>query len=155
MISTTGTQGLGFTSTGKVISGADLALMTGQSVYVPAYSDIFFTDAERTWDLAVTVAIHNTDAENPITITAVRYYDAGGNLVTNYLDDARKLGPWSTFGTVVERTDKTGGVGANFIVEWTADRAVSEPIIEAIMVSTAGTQGLGFTSPGRVMSQDP
>lgn len=155
MISTAGTQGLGFTSPGKVISGDDLELVTGQSVYVPAYSDIFFADAESTWDLAVSLAIHNTDAENPITITSARYYDTDGNLVTEYFEEPVALSPWATTGVVIERTDESGGVGANFIVDWEADTNVSEPVIETIMVSTSGTQGLGFTGPGRVISQKP
>ena len=155
MVSTSGTQGVGFTSPGKVISGDDLELVTAQSVYVPAYSEIFFTDTERTWDLAVTLAIHNTDSENPITITSARYYDTDGNLVTEYIEEPVELNPWATTGVVVERTDKSGGVGANFIVDWEADAGVSEPIIEAVMISTSGTQGLGFTGPGRVISQMP
>ena len=155
MVSTAGTQGLGFTSPGKVISGNDVALVSGQSVYVPAYSDIFFADTERTWDLAVTLAIHNTDADNPITITSARYYDTDGNLVTEYVEEAITLNPWATTSVVIERTDKSGGVGANFIVDWEANGKVSEPVIETVMVSTSGTQGLGFTGPGRVIDQKP
>jgi hypothetical protein len=153
MISTAGTQGLGFTSRGKVISGDELDSVTGQSVYVPAYSDIFFADTERTWDLAVTLAIHNTDAESPINITSIRYYDTDGNLVAEYVEEAITLNPWATAGVVIERRDKSGGVGANFIVDWEADGSVTEPVIETVMVSTSGTQGLGFTSPGRVISE--
>ena len=155
MISTAGTQGLGFTSPGKVISGDDLEMLTGQSVYVPAYSEVFFVNTERTWDLAVTLAIHNTDPNHPIAITSVRYYDTDGNLVTEFIDQRAELRPWATKGIVLERTDKTGGVGANFIVDWEASDPVSEPVIEAVMVSTSGTQGLGFTAPRRVISQRP
>ena len=155
MVSTRGTQGLGFTSPGQVISGDDLEKVTGQSVYVPAYSEIFYSDRKRTWDLAVTLAVHNTDAKTPITITSVRYYDTDGNLVREYHEKPVKLNPWATAGIVVERRDRRGGVGANFIVDWQADQAVSEPLIETVMVSTSGTQGLGFTGPGRVISQTP
>ena len=107
MVSTAGTQGLGFTSPGKVISGDDLALVTGQSVYVPAYSDIFFADTERTWDLAVTLAIHNTDAENPLTITSVRYYDTDGNLIKEYLDAPIKLKTLASTRYIIPEGDKT------------------------------------------------
>ena len=138
-----------------MISGDDQELVTGQSVYVPAYSDIFFAGTESTWDLAVTLAIHNTDAENPISITSVRYYDTDGNLVTEYVEEAITLNPWATTGVVIERTDESGGVGANFIVDWESGTSVSEPVIEAVMVSASGTQGLGFTGPGRVISQTP
>ena len=52
---------------------------------------------------------------------------------------------------VVPENDQTGGSGANFIVEWIAETEVFEPIIEAVMVSTASQQGLSFISVGRVI----
>jgi hypothetical protein len=155
MISTAGTQGLGFTSPGKVISGNDLEMLSGQSVYVPAYSEVFFVNTKRTWDLAVTLAIHNTDPNHPINISSVRYYDIDGNMVNEFFDDPVNLNPWATKGVVLERTDSSGGIGANFIVDWEASDPVSEPVIEAVLVSTSGTQALGFTAPGRIISQSP
>ena len=155
MISTAGTQGLGFTSPGKVISDEDAAKASGQSVYVPVHSDIFFEDNSRTWDLAASLVIHNTDPSNAITITAAHYFDTDGNLVEEYIDEPVTLQPWAATGVLIERTDTSGGVGANFIVEWEAEQSVVTPIIEAIMVSTSGTQGLGFTGPGRVLEESP
>jgi hypothetical protein len=155
MISTAGTQGLGFTSPGKVISGDDQVMLTGQSVYVPAYSEVFFVNTERTWDLAVTLAIHNTDPDNAINITSARYYDTGGNMITKFINAPVTLQPWVTEGFVLERTDKTGSIGENFVVDWEAGDPVSEPVIETVIVSTSGTQALGFTAPGRIISPSP
>ncbi len=47
--------------------------------------------------------------------------------------------------------DRRGGSGAKFIVEWVAQTSVSEPIVEAIMISTAFQQGISFVSPGKVI----
>jgi len=154
MVSAAGSQALAFTSPGRVISGDNLELHTRQSVYVPAYSDIFFNDVERTLDLAVSLVVHNTDAANPITITSMRYYDTDGNLVVEHMETPITLAPWATTSVVVEREDASGGIGANFIVDWKADRAVSAPVIESIMVSTAGSHGIGFTGSGQVISHD-
>ena len=52
---------------------------------------------------------------------------------------------------VVRRTDTSGGLGANFIVEWVAEKEVSEPVIEAVMIGAESTQGISFVSPGRVI----
>jgi hypothetical protein len=52
---------------------------------------------------------------------------------------------------VVNKSDSSGGAGANFIVEWAADKEVSEPVIEAVMIGTQSTQGISFISPGRVV----
>lgn len=62
-------------------------MVTGQVVYVPAYSEIFYGREGYTMDLAVTLAIHNTDFDSPIIIQSVRYYDTDGNVVRDYIEE--------------------------------------------------------------------
>ena len=44
-----------------------------------------------------------------------------------------------------------GGTGANFIVEWSADGLITDPLIESVMVGTLVAQGFSFTSRGKTM----
>jgi hypothetical protein len=53
----------------------------------------------------------------------------------------------------VERGEAQEGLGANFIIKWVAEKEVHEPVVEAMMIGTAGTHGFSFISPGRVLSQ--
>ncbi len=47
-------------------------------------------------------------------------------------------------------------MGANFLVEWTADGLVSPPVIETVMLGTGGAQGVSFITEGRpVERRDP
>jgi hypothetical protein len=131
----------------------DLRIVTGQIVYVPAYSEVFYGRAGLSMELAVTLAIHNTDLNTPIIIQSVRYYDTDGNLVRDYISEPVEVSPLATTGFLVEGAESSGGWGANFIVEWGAEQPVYEPVIEAIMVSTRGTQGISIISLGRVISQ--
>lgn len=135
------------------VSASNLQIVTGQTIYVPAYSSIFYGNATQTMDLGVTLAIHNTDTDSPIIIQSVTYHDTNGELVREYIDSPVEVPPLATTGFVVEDNDRSGGWGANFIVIWGAEQPVYEPIIEAIMVSTRGNQGISFISPGRVVSQ--
>lgn len=135
------------------VTGRDLRIVTGQMVYVPAYSEVFYGREGVNFELAVTLAIHNTDLDAPIIIQSVRYYDTDGNVVRDYINEPVEVSPLATTGFLVEDSDQSGGWGANFIVEWVAEEPVYEPIIEAIMVSTRGTQGISMISPGRVISQ--
>jgi hypothetical protein len=82
---------------------------------------------------------------------AVKYYNTSGALVRKYLEQPVELGPLASADFVVHRDDTSGGVGANFIVEWVAQKQVSEPAIEAVMINTRGNQGLSFVSQGRVI----
>lgn len=131
----------------------DLILTTGQVVFVPAYSEVFYLDRTKTLNLTITLAVHNTDLQHPIIIKSVRYYDTHGNLVEEYVDTPTQLAPMETMGIVLDQKDDRGGFGANFIVEWAAETQVYEPVIEAVMINTTGSQGLSLLSAGRVISQ--
>jgi hypothetical protein len=120
----------------------------GHLVYVPAYSHIFIRDQQRRMDLAVTLSIRNTDPERAITLSSARYYDDHGALARVFLDQPLRLGPLASAAYVVEEADASGGVGANFLVAWSGDASVTPPVVEAVMVSAAGTQGISFVSRG-------
>lgn len=138
---------------GEAVVVQDLDISTGQIIFVPAYSEVHYASQNRTMELAVTLTIHNTDFEHPIIVTSVRYYDTNGQLVRDYLPQPQRLGPMASADFFVDVGDRTEGVGSNFIVEWVAEEPVSEPVVETLMVNTSGTQGLSFTSPGRVIKQ--
>lgn len=119
-----------------------------EAVYVPVYSRIFSRDSTRSIELVATLSLRNTDPAASVRIDAVRYYDSVGRLVRSYLARPLVLGPLGSHEVVVSEDDRTGGVGANFVVEWRADEATSAPLFEAVMISTAGTQGISFVSRG-------
>lgn len=135
-----------------VIRLRDLDVTSGQTIYVPAYSEIYF-QRDRTLDLAVTLAIHNTDFEHPIILTSVRYHDTQGQLLREYLDEPQQLGPLASTEFFVDANEQSGGLGTNFIVEWVAEQPVFEPVVEAIMLNTSNNQGISLTTPGRVINQ--
>jgi hypothetical protein len=139
-------------SDGAVIQVEDLDIATGQTIYVPAYSEIYYA-ADRTLGLAITLSVHNTDLNNPIVLTSVRYYDANGQLAKEFLSEPKRLDPLVATDFFIEQHDTSGGVGANFIVEWVAEQAVYEPVVEAVMIGTISSQGISFVSPGRVITQ--
>ncbi|MEO0561053.1 MAG: DUF3124 domain-containing protein [Chloroflexota bacterium] len=138
----------------RPVTGRDLRIVTGQTVYVPAYSEVFLGRENLSTELAVTLAVHNTDLDAPIIIESVGYYDTDGNLVTDYIDgDPVELSPLATTGYVVPEGEGSGGWGSNFVVIWGAEEPVHEPVIEAFMVSTTGLSGISAISIGRVISQ--
>lgn len=127
------------------------AAAAGQTLYVPVYSHIFHQDGTRELDLTTTLSIRNTDPAGEITITTVDYYDSAGRLVRRYTERPFRLGPLASEAFVIEERDRTGGVGANFLVDWQSATDVSSPLIEAVMVSTAQSQGISLMSRGEVI----
>lgn len=125
----------------------------GQVLYVPVYSHIFQRSEDREFALAATLSIRNPNPSASIQIREVDYFDSEGTLLRSYLDGRRKLGPLASTYVVIEEGDRSGGVGANFIVEWGASDPVVPLVVETVMISTANTQGISFTSSARVLQE--
>lgn len=134
-----------------VILDNTIKIVAGQTVYVPVYSSIYTWEQSRTMNLTATLSVRNTDLTHPVIITAVRYHGDNGELIRNYLEQPGQLNSLSSASFVVDQEDTRGGLGTAFIVEWVAQQQVSAPVIEAVMVSTVGNQGISLISPGRVI----
>jgi hypothetical protein len=126
-------------------------IVAGQTVYVPVYSHIYSRGSRLTFDLTVTLSIRNTDRQAEIFVTRVSYHDMNGRIVREYLDSPLRLGSLASTDFVIEESDRTGGSAPSFIVEWIADRPVSEPIIQSLMIGTMSQQGISFVSNGHVL----
>ena len=126
-----------------------IELSTGQRVYVPAYSHIYSGNKEKPFLLTVTLSIRNIDPTNPIKITLVDYYETQGNLLKKHIGNPISVSPLESLRFVIPERDKSGGSGANFIVQWHSEKPVNRPIIESIMIGTQSQQGISFTSRGQ------
>jgi len=126
--------------------------VTGQTVYVPVYSHVYSLGGQP-FLLEATLSVRNTDQKRPISVTSVRYYDTKGTMIEDFLKAPLQLAPLESTELLVEKKDKRGGAGANFIVEWSATQKVNEPIIEAVMVGIHGSGNISFVSPGRAISK--
>lgn len=126
-------------------------LSDGQTIYVPAYSHIYSGDRERPFLLTVTLSIRNVDPKHQIKLMVVDYYETQGMLLKKHLDKPVTLNPLESIRYIVPQRDKSGGSGANFIVEWNSERLVNPPIVESIMIGTQYQQGVSFTSRGQIL----
>jgi hypothetical protein len=127
----------------------DVQITDGQTVYVPVYSHVRWQE-DKNFPLSITLSVHNTDPERAISLVDVSYYDTDGGFVESYLNEPRSLPPLATAEYFIGKLDMRGGSGANFIVRWEATGEVYEPVVEAVMLTTAGTQGISFITEGRV-----
>jgi hypothetical protein len=123
----------------------------GQSLYVPAYSSVYYQNQKRRYALAVTLSIRNTDGQHALTVTSVRYVGAEGQLLQEYVATPLPLGPLGSTEFFVDEQDRSGGIGASFLIEWHAEKPISAPVVETVMIGTTGTQAISFVSVGRIL----
>ena len=117
--------------------------------YVPVYSSVMALGGTTRIDFSITLSIHNGSATRPIVIERIDYYDTAGRLVEAHLVDPIAIRPYGTVQVTVAQPDTRGGLGANFVVDWTSPTASIEPIVEAVMIASHGTQGYSFLATGR------
>jgi hypothetical protein len=107
------------------VTGASESATSG-TVYVPVYSTLQLgLTRAMTVDLAAPVSVRNVSIADPITLDWVRYYDSLGKQVREYLEKASTLPPMGSVEFVIQRSDTTGGPGANFLIRWHAAAAVA------------------------------
>lgn len=130
-----------------------LSFWLEQTVYVPLYSHIYADERfkNKPFLLTATLSIRNTDPDNRLTLRNVDYYDSTGKLLNNYLSKPLTIGPLGSTKYIVAESESKGGSGAKFLVSWDAETAITEPIIESIMIGTKMQQGISFISRGKVI----
>ncbi|TYB75827.1 DUF3124 domain-containing protein [Bizionia myxarmorum] len=125
---------------------ADSAYQT-KKVYVPVYSDIYQRTRNDRTLLTSTLSIHNTSETDTLFISRIDYYNTQGKLVRNYIEKSIFLNTFETIEYVVDEEDKTGGSGANFVIEWYGSSKLN-PIFQAVMIGGLGNKSFSFTTNG-------
>ncbi len=119
-----------------------------RKVYVPIYSDIYYRDAHHTFSLSATLSVRNVSFNDSIYIFAIDYYNSAGKKLRRYNEGTLLVSPMESIEFVVEDKDDSGGVGANFVIEWGAKAFSQPPYIQGVMIGTSGQQGISFVTEG-------
>lgn len=130
----------------------DIKVVSGQEIYVPAYSNIKSFDGKGVIKLSINLSVRNTDPDNAIVLSYVDFYNTKGAKSKQFIQQPLKIGPMATADFHITQADTIGGSGANFYLKWVADTQVNEPVVEAIMLGSLGTQGYSWSSKGLVVS---
>ena len=139
---------------GPRVFSEEVQFSQGQSLYVPVYSDIFIGNREMSFNLAANLSIRNTDPDQSLAVTSVRYYNSDGKLVKEYLNQPKSLNPMGSAYFFIPASDTSGGWGANFIVTWSSKVPVNTPIIECVMTGMKGSHSISFVTRGRPIREN-
>ena len=142
-----------FTLAGAGQSAAKL--VKGQTVYIPSYANVVSgPPIYMVVPLRANLVIHNTDPAQTISIARIDEYNTEGQKVGSYLTAPVTLNPLGAMRVVVKESKKEAeGLGANFIIQWQAEKKVNEPIIECLIIGSLGAQGYSFTTQGRIIQE--
>lgn len=132
-----------------------IALSSGQSLYLAIYSHLYHGDVHpKTGKPSETlvsthVSIRNTDPATALKVLGARYYNTEGKLLREFLPRPQSIPPLGTYELYVPRSDSSGGSGANFIIDWTAEKPINPPIVEALHADIREARTLLFVTTAR------
>lgn len=132
-----------------------LPLSAGQSLYLAIYSHLYHGDVHpKTGKPSETlvsthVSIRNTDPGVAMKVSSARYYNTEGKLLREFLSKPQAVPPLGTYELYVPRSDSSGGSGANFIIEWSAEKPINPPIVEALHADIREARTLLFVTTAR------
>jgi hypothetical protein len=115
-----------------------IQLYGGQSLYLPIHSHLYHGDINpktgRPSETPVSafVTIRNTDPRASLRVASARYYNTEGQLLREFLPKPQSVPPLGTYDIYVPRPTSVVGSGANFIIEWSAERPINPPLVEAL-----------------------
>lgn len=130
-------------------------LSSGQTLYLAIYSHLYHGDVNAKTGkpsetlVSTHVSIRNTDPAAPMKVVSARYYNTEGSLLREYLAAPKTVPPLGTLELHVPRSDSSGGSGANFLIEWTADKPVNPPLVEALHADIREARTLLFVTTAR------
>lgn len=131
------------------------ALSAGQSLYLPIYSHLYHGDVHpKTGKPSETlvsthVSIRNIDPLLAMKVGSARYYNTEGKLLREFLAKPQLIPPLGTYELYVPRSDSSGGSGANFIIDWTAEKPINPPLVEALHADIREARTLLFVTTAR------
>ena len=132
-----------------------LPLSGGQSLYLPIYSHLYHGEVNpKTGKPSQTlvsahISIRSTDPAAAIKVVSARYYNTEGKLLREFLPKPQVIPPFGTYELYLPRSDSSGGSGANFIIDWVADKPVNPPLVEALHADIREARTLLFITTGR------
>lgn len=126
----------------------------GQVLYLPIYSHIYHGDLDKQGKpiqtlLSAHVSIRNTNIQESLKILYARYYDTDGKLVREFIPNQLTIPPLGTHELFVQRSDVSGGSGANFLIAWSAKTSVNPPLVEALHADIQPARTLTFITAAR------
>ena len=118
-----------------------------KAYYLPLYTSIYSQSEHRRNALTSTVSIRNVMQSQSIFLHRADLFNTEGEKIKSYIAEGQvKLSPLETIEIVLGKDWGKAGSGGNFIFEFHLPEIADAPLIEAVMISTSGQQGLSFSS---------
>jgi len=130
-----------------------VAKSRGQTVYATAYSYVRMGAGEHKFPVTAMLVVRNLDTASAIVVTTVDYRDSKGGHLHHYVEEPVVVGPLASAEFFVKESEMSGGHTPSFIVRWEANSKVNAPVVETLMISGRGGQGISFVGRAWIIEE--
>ncbi|MCF8064648.1 MAG: DUF3124 domain-containing protein [Desulfarculaceae bacterium] len=123
-------------------------------IYAPVYQEAVIDHRGRRLDLTATVYVRNLSRKHPLTIEDVTLVEGNGKVGLQCTKGKKRLAPLATL-RLLPPTCPAGTGVPSILVRWSAPQPVPPPLVEVLMMGTAGQQGISVTSQGVPLEPEP
>jgi hypothetical protein len=123
-------------------------------IYAPLYQEAIVDHRGRRMDLAATVYVRNLSRKHAITVDSVTLVDGKGKAGTQCTQGKQRLEPLANL-RLLPPTCPAGTGTPSILIHWSAAQPVPTPLVEVLMMGTAGQQGISLTSQGVPLEPEP
>lgn len=124
------------------------APVKGQTLFLPLMTHVYLGAKNRPFNLTKTFTFRNRDRKQDVTLISIDYYNGAGKSLGNVLDRPRVIKPLASLQRPVASPKKDAGKEGSpcLIVRWKADKPVTPPLVQCIMIGATGQQGISFSA---------
>lgn len=119
----------------------------GGKVYLPIYRNLIIDERGRRLPVHTNVYVRNLDQKQNLRLISATLFDAQGRQVGSLASKEIVLTPLAAVSFSVKPFEDDGGE-ACVIINWSAKAPVRPPMVQGLILGTAGQQGISLTTRG-------
>ncbi|BEQ16840.1 DUF3124 domain-containing protein [Desulfoferula mesophila] len=124
------------------------------AIYAPLYQEAIVDHRGRRMDLTATVYVRNISRKQAITVDSVTLVDGKGKMGTQCVQGKQRLEPLASL-RLLPPACPAGTGTPSILIRWSAAQPAPAPLVEVLMMGTAGQQGISLTTQGVPLEPEP
>jgi hypothetical protein len=109
---------------------------------------VYLGAKSKPYELTKTFCFRNRDRKNTVSLISIEYFNGSGTSLGNVLKKTFSIEPMASFQIPVAspKPDKSKQGAPCLIVRWKAEKPVTPPLVQCIMIGASGQQGISFST---------
>ncbi|MCB2225807.1 MAG: DUF3124 domain-containing protein [Desulfarculaceae bacterium] len=124
------------------------------AIYAPLYQTAVIDHRNRTLELTATLYVRNPNPAVELQVESIVIHDGKGKQLKQLIPKVKILAPLATLHLLVPQLPSSVSA-PSALVRWRGGEKAAPPLVEVLMMGTAGQQGISLTTNGTPLPAGP